>query len=50
MGQSVLVVNKAGAGGALGTGVAATAKPDGYTLWMALASVSINHEQERLNN
>jgi len=49
LGQSVVVVNKAGAGGALGTGVVATAKPDGYTLLMALASVSTNPEQERLN-
>lgn len=49
LGQSVVVFNKPGAGGALGTGVVATAKPDGYTLLMALASISTNPEQERLN-
>ncbi len=49
LGQPVLVVNKPGAGGALGTGVVAGAKPDGYTLLIALASISTNPEQERLN-
>ena len=45
----VLVVNKPGAGGALGTSVVAAAKPDGFTLLLALASISTNPEQERLN-
>lgn len=49
LGQPVLVVNKPGAGGALGTGVVAASKPDGYTLLLALASISTNPEQERLN-
>lgn len=49
LGQPVVVVNKAGAGGALGTGQVASAKPDGYTLLIALASISTNPEQERLN-
>ena len=49
LGQSVVVINKPGAGGALGTGVVASARPDGYTLLMALASISTNPEQERLN-
>ena len=49
LGRPVLVVNKPGAGGALGTGVVAAAKPDGYTLLVALASISTNPEQERLN-
>jgi tripartite-type tricarboxylate transporter receptor subunit TctC len=49
LGQSVVVINKPGAGGALGTGMVANAKPDGYTLLMALASISTNPEQELLN-
>lgn len=49
LGQPVVIVNKPGAGGALGTGVVAAAKPDGYTLLVALASISTNPEQERLN-
>jgi len=36
----VVVLNKGGAGGAVGTASVAQAKPDGYTLLMALASVS----------
>lgn len=48
-GQSVIVVNRPGAGGALGTGQVANARPDGYTLLLALASVSTNPEQERIN-
>jgi tripartite-type tricarboxylate transporter receptor subunit TctC len=48
-GQSVVVVNRPGAGGALGTGQLANARPDGYTLLVALASVSTNPEQERIN-
>ena len=47
--QPVVVINKPGAGGALGTGTVTTSKPDGYTLLLALASVSTNPEQERLN-
>jgi len=48
-GQSVVIVNRPGAGGALGTRQVATAKPDGYTILLALASVSTNPEQERIN-
>lgn len=47
--QTVVIMNKPGAGGALGSGIVATAKPDGYTVLMALASISTNPEQERLN-
>jgi tripartite-type tricarboxylate transporter receptor subunit TctC len=32
MGQSFVIENRAGAGGTIGTGVAAQSKPDGYTL------------------
>lgn len=49
LGQSVVIVNRPGAGGALGTGQLANAKPDGYTLLVALASISTNPEQERIN-
>lgn len=49
LGEPVVIVNKPGAGGALGTGTVATAKPDGYTYLLALASISTNPEQERLN-
>ena len=39
LGQSVVIENKVGAGGILGTELAAKAKPDGYTIVMALSSV-----------
>ena len=38
LGQSVIIDNKGGAGGAIGMAAAAKAKPDGYTLLMALPS------------
>jgi len=39
VGQPVVVENKAGAGGNLGTAYAARAKPDGYTLLMSQTSI-----------
>ena len=39
--QTVLVVNKAGAGGSVGAAQAARAAPDGYTILMALSSISV---------
>ncbi|MVW73153.1 tripartite tricarboxylate transporter substrate binding protein [Bordetella sp. 15P40C-2] len=41
LGQSVIVVNRAGASGAIGTQAAARAEPDGYTLLMATSNVTI---------
>jgi len=36
--QPVVIINRPGAGGLLGAQAAAAAKPDGYTLYMAIAS------------
>jgi len=47
--QKVLVENRAGAGGAVGNAYVAKARPDGYTLLMALSSVSILPEADRIN-
>jgi len=38
LGQSIVIENRGGAGGNIGTEVAARAKPDGYTLLMASSS------------
>jgi tripartite-type tricarboxylate transporter receptor subunit TctC len=46
--QPVTILNKAGAAGAVGYQSAATAKPDGYTLLMALVSVSVLPEVDKL--
>jgi tripartite-type tricarboxylate transporter receptor subunit TctC len=46
--QPVVVVNKTGAGGAVGMQSAAVAKPDGYTLMVALSSISVMPEVDAL--
>ncbi len=46
--QTVVVENRAGAGGALGIGVAARAPADGYTVLMSLSSISILPEADKL--
>jgi tripartite-type tricarboxylate transporter receptor subunit TctC len=46
--QTVLVENRAGAGGALGMGAAARAPADGYTILMSLSSISILPEADAI--
>jgi tripartite-type tricarboxylate transporter receptor subunit TctC len=48
LGQTVVVENKAGAGGATGIGAAARAPADGYTLLMSLSSISILPEADKI--
>jgi tripartite-type tricarboxylate transporter receptor subunit TctC len=47
--QPVVVVNRTGAGGAIGMAAAAKADPDGYTILMALSSISIFPVSDPLN-
>src|SRR6476619_6555774 len=46
--QPVVVENRAGAGGALGIGVASRAPADGYTVVLSLSSISILPEADRI--
>lgn len=48
LGQSVIVENRAGAGGKTGNAAVARATPDGYTLLMTLASMLVLPEADRL--
>jgi tripartite-type tricarboxylate transporter receptor subunit TctC len=47
--QPVVVVNRTGAGGAVGMTAVAKAAPDGYTILMALSSISIFPVSDRIN-
>jgi tripartite-type tricarboxylate transporter receptor subunit TctC len=49
LGQPVVVVNRPGAGGAVGMTAAARSDPDGYTILMALSSISIFPVSDPLN-
>ncbi|MSQ70374.1 MAG: tripartite tricarboxylate transporter substrate binding protein [Betaproteobacteria bacterium] len=49
LGQNVVIENRAGAGGAIGHAYLARARPDGYTLMMALSSVVIIPESEKVS-
>jgi tripartite-type tricarboxylate transporter receptor subunit TctC len=46
--QRIIIENRPGAAGAVGNAYVANAKPDGYTLLMALSSISVIPEAERL--
>jgi tripartite-type tricarboxylate transporter receptor subunit TctC len=46
--QSVIIDNRAGAGGGVGAAYVARAKPDGYTLLVALSSISVTPVADRM--
>jgi len=48
LGQPVIVENRAGAGGGVGMAAVAKSKPDGYTILMALSSISIIPEADKI--
>jgi len=47
--QPVLIVNRTGAGGQVGMTAVAKSEPDGYTILMALSSISIFPVSDRIN-
>ena len=49
LGQSVVIDNRAGAGGAIGHAYTAKARPDGYTIMTALSSIVVIPESDRIN-
>ena len=48
LGQPVVIENKPGAGGGIGMGLVAKSKPDGYTVLMALSSLTVIPEADAL--
>ena len=48
LGQPVIIENKQGAGGGIGMAQVEKAKPDGYTLLLALSSISIIPEADKV--
>src|SRR5438552_3834492 len=48
LGQKIVVEYKAGAGGGIGMAQVAKSKPDGYTIMMALSSISVIPEADKL--
>jgi tripartite-type tricarboxylate transporter receptor subunit TctC len=46
--QPVVIENKPGAGGGIGMGLVAKAKPDGYTVLLSLASLTVLPEADKL--
>ena len=49
LGTPIVIENKAGAGGGIGMAYVAKAKPDGYTLLLALSSISILPEADKVS-
>jgi tripartite-type tricarboxylate transporter receptor subunit TctC len=47
--QPVVVVNRSGAGGAVGMAAVAKSAPDGYTILMGLSSISVFPVSDRIN-
>lgn len=48
LGQAVIIENRQGAGGGIGMAFVAKARPDGYTLLLALSSISVIPEADRV--
>jgi tripartite-type tricarboxylate transporter receptor subunit TctC len=42
LGQPIIIQNRGGAGGNIGIGAVARARPDGYTLLMAASNFAVN--------